>query len=267
MTKPEFDPNKPDRALVRHVVIRRLREDPSWREFSSVTGFQPYIEISPNSLNSFGYLAHEVWWRLLCNGVLAPGSDPNNDDLPKFHLTPLGELFIQTGEWPVYDPDSYLARLNRSITNPDSTVMAYLAEGLRSFEGGNFVASALVVGIAAERAFILLCQSTLDALANAKEKAEFKKIMARYQMKAKLDWVHQKLLTVQKKPPLGFPDNAIIATTAIYDLLRCQRNNLGHPQPTPPALSPEQVLNNLLIFPGFYGTVEAVRVVLQNAPI
>jgi len=124
-----------------------------------------------------------------------------------------------------------------------------------------------MVGIAAERAFILLCQSTLDSLADAKEKAEFKKIMARYQMKAKLDWVHQKLLTVQKKPPLGFPDNAIIATTAIYDLLRCQRNDLGHPQPTPPALLPEQVLDYLLVFPGFYGTIESVRAVLRTATI
>lgn len=267
MAKPKFDPNNPDRALVRHAVIRRLREDSSWREFSSAAGFQPYVEIGPNSLSLFGYLAYEVWWRLLCTGILAPGSDSNNWDLPKFHVTPLGAVFIQTGEWPVYDPESYLARLKRTIPNLDSTVLAYLAEALRSFESGNFVASALMVGIAAERAFILLCQSTFDALANAREKADFKKIMARYQMKAKLDWVHQKLLTVQKKPPLGFPDNAIIATTAIYDLLRCQRNDLGHPQPTPPSLSPEQVLDYLLVFPGFYATVESVRAVLQNATI
>ncbi|HWN99581.1 MAG TPA: hypothetical protein VNS63_09960 [Blastocatellia bacterium] len=123
-------------------------------------------------------MAREVWWGLQSNGILAPGKDPNNDDLPNFHLTPLSGVFIQTGEWPVYDPDSYLARLIRTTANPDSTVLAYLAEGLRSFKSGNFVASALMVDIAAERAFILLCQSTLDSLANAKEKAEFKKIMA-----------------------------------------------------------------------------------------
>lgn len=267
MAKPKFDHNNPDRALVRHVVISRLREDPSWREFSSAEGFKPYVEIGPNSLNLFGYLAREVWWRLLCNGILAPDSDPNNSDLPKFHLTPLGEVFIQTGEWPVYDPDTYLARLKRTIPNPDSTVVAYLAEGLRSFESANFVASALMVGIAAERAFILLCEATLNALADAKERAAFSKIMGRYQMKPKLVWVHEKLLAVLKNPPLGFPDNAIIATTAIYDLLRCQRNDLGHPQSKPPALSPEQVLDYLLVFPGFYSTVESVRAVLQTARI
>lgn len=86
-------------------------------------------------------------------------------------------------------------------------------------------------------------------------------------MKPKLDWVHKKLLAVQKSAPSGFPDNAIIATTAIYDLLRCQRNDLGHPQPKPPALLPEQVLDYLLVFPGFYATVESVRSVLVNATI
>jgi hypothetical protein len=268
MSRPRFDPNNPDRTIVRHMVIRRLREEQSWRTFTAPeVGFQAYVDIEPGSLSHFSYLAREVWWQLLCTGILAPGKDPTNADLPDFHLTPLGEAFIQSGEWPVYDPESYLARLNASIPIPDATVLAYLAESLRSFERGNFVASTIMVGIAAERAFILLCDSMLNALADVKERSVLSKKMERYQMKPKLDWVHAKLLAMQKKPPLGLPDNAVIATTAIYDLLRCQRNDLGHPQPKPPTLSPEQVLNYLLVFPGFYRTVESVRGVLKNASI
>lgn len=47
--------------------------------------------------------------------------------------------------------------------------------------------------------------------------------------------------------------------TAIYDFMRCQRNDLGHPRATPPNVSREDAFVNLQIFPRYYQTAEEVR--------
>jgi hypothetical protein len=56
-----------------------------------------------------------------------------------------------------------------------------------------------------------------------------------------------------------FPDNATLMVTAMYDLIRCQRNELGHPRETPPSVSKEDAFVNFQIFPRYYETSEVVR--------
>lgn len=49
----------------------------------------------------------------------------------------------------------------------------------------------------------------------------------------------------------------------IYDLMRCQRNEVGHPRATPPAISREDAFVNLQVFPRYYQTAEEVRAFLS----
>ena len=65
--------------------------------------------------------------------------------------------------------------------------------------------------------------------------------------------------SLQAAKPTGFPENVSIMITAIYDLLRGQRNDLGHPRETPPMLSREDAFVNLQIFPRYYQTAETIR--------
>lgn len=78
-------------------------------------------------------------------------------------------------------------------------------------------------------------------------------------MKPKLDWVHNKLQSLQSRRLAGLPDNAALALTAIYDFLRSQRNDLGHPREVPPVVDREEAFVNLQIFPRYYQTAEALR--------
>ncbi len=260
MSKIKFDFKNPDFSLVRQVIFRRLREDSSWDQLDpGGEGFLPYVEMAGNEIGTFAFYAKEVCWQLLCTGVLAPGKNPENPDRPWFHITAFGRLLIQSGEWPANDPAGYIARLKQKIPTPDATVLAYLSEALCSFERGNVIASMVMLGIAAERVFLLLCEATENALTNPSEKKAFSGLLKRFSMKPKLDWLHQKFQALQQKPPAGFPDNAVIMVTAIYDLLRCQRNDLGHPRPMPPSLSPEDAYANLQVFPRYYEIAEVIR--------
>src|SRR5438067_1573799 len=140
--------------------------------------------------------------------------------------------------------------------------MAYLLESLNSMRRGTPVASTVMLGIGAERVFILVAESLENALSDADEKNNLHRVLNRYPMKPKLDWVHDKIQRIQEQRLAGFPDNATLMVTAIYDLIRCQRNELGHPQDLPPNISKEDAFVNLQIFPRYYETSESVRTFL-----
>jgi hypothetical protein len=117
-----------------------------------------------------------------------------------------------------------------------------------------------MLGVAAERVFLLLCESLAAALADPTEEKEFGKVLGRFAMNPKLQWVHQKIQTINAQ---GFPENPNIKVTAIYGFVRGQRNDLGHPREVPPAVSQEDAFVNLQVFPRYYQTAEEVRAFLS----
>jgi hypothetical protein len=273
--KIPFDPRNPDLDAVRQIVVERLRRDTTWRQLDNTgEGFAPFVDyVAPteferqNGRSALLFLAQEVFWQLVIEGVLAPGMDSSNLKLPWFHITKHGRAVLNSTEPQPYDPTGYLARLRERIVSPDATVMAYLAESLETFRKANRVASAVMLGIAAERVFLLLCDSLAAALSTPAEKSAFAKLLDRFPMKPKLDWVHGKIQQIQKQAPSGFPDNATIMLVAIYDLMRCQRNELGHPRESPPQMERQDAFVNLQIFPRYYEIAENVRRFLAANPV
>jgi hypothetical protein len=192
---------------------------------------------------------------------MSPGRNAENLDLLHYRLTEYGQKVLAAEAAHPYDQVGYMARLNALAPPTDATVAAYMGEALVSFHRGTPVASIIMLGIAAERVFLLVCDSLLSALISSSEKAQFTKLRDGMAMKPKLDWVHEKLLLLQRRSPRlpGFPDDATQTVTAIYNLLRVQRNDLGHPSDTPPPPKRDEAFRSLLIFPGFYGAAEELR--------
>lgn len=271
--KIPFDPGTADIDIARQIVFARLRKDPKWDQLDKTgEGFAPFVEYVPSPGWTDGrprllVLAHDVFWQLVCEGVLSPGSDSSNSNLPFFHVTEYGKLVLTSSEPQPYDPTGYLAALRDRIAAPDPTVLAYLAESLETFRRSNLVASTVMLGIAAERVFLLLCDSLEGALSNPSEKSAFAKLVKAFPIKPKLDWAHQKIQQIQNQRLTGFPDNATIMTIAIYDLIRCQRNDLGHPREVPPNVKRADAFVNLQIFPRYFELAEEVRVFLASHPV
>ena len=177
--------------------------------------------------------------------ILAPGLNAQNPNLPWFHVTRYGRQVLNAAEYQPHDPTGYLSRLRDRVEKPDATVVVYLSEALEAFRRGTLVASMVMLGVAAERVFDLLCGSMEVALADPAEKQRFSKLLRGFHIKPRLDWLHDKMRTIQEARPAGFPENASLMITAIYDLMRCQRNDLGHPREIPPRLSIEDANANL----------------------
>jgi hypothetical protein len=260
MSKILFNPRQPDLEAIRRMMFDRLRTDLRWNSFNSLgNDYSGYVEFEGRSQEQLAFYVLQVFWQLVNEGILAPGNGGQSPNLPWFHITEYGKTVIKTGLSNPHDATGYLERIRTNTTNPDATVMAYLSESLNSLRHGTAVASTVMLGIAAERVLVLVGESLENALSDPSEKSDLSRILRRYQMKPKLDWIHGKIQQIQDKRVSGFPDNATLMVTAIYDLIRCQRNELGHPRDTPPNISKEDAFVNLQIFPRYYETSEIVR--------
>jgi hypothetical protein len=177
-----------------------------------------------------------------------------------FHLTDHGKKVVAEPDYQPHNPVEYLRKLGTNIPAPDATVLAYLQESLHCYGRGLVVASTMMLGIAAERVFLLVCDSLLAALNDVAEQAALAKILDRNPTKPKLDWVTEKLRKIQApKRPADLPEDVDIKIPGIYNLIRYQRNELGHPRELPPTVTRDDAYGYLRLFPSYYVTAEAVR--------
>jgi hypothetical protein len=257
MNKIAFDPNEEGGLeLARAILLERLRTDKTWVSINSYDpGFDPYVEYIGNDESrariKLLVLIQEVFWEFIIQGIIAPGTSLGTT-LPWFHITEYGKKVLEAEEFLPHDPTGYLRRFRVDVVSPDLTVEAYLSESLNCFTRGSYIASIVMLGVASERAFLLLCDSLLNALSDPNEKSAFETVLKINAVKPKEDWVLNKIQVIQKMRPRPLPDNVNIMLTVIFDFIRSQRNSLGHPQEKPPKISREEAYVNLRIFPGYY---------------
>ena len=257
-----YDPAKPDMDAVRRIFFDLLRADPNANQLDTTgAAYERFVNYVNNNRQPQVLAFHvtEVFWQLLIEGIVTPGMNSANQNLPWFHVTDYGKKVLAAEAGHPHDETGYLARVRTRVHQPDATVLSYLSESLAAFRRGTPVASTIMLGIAAERVFLLVCDSLSAALRDPTEKATFDALLQRFPIKPKLDWVHTKLLDLQNRRSPGLPDNATLAVTAIYDFLRTQRNDLGHPRETPPSVDREEGFANLQIFPRYYQVAEELR--------
>jgi hypothetical protein len=269
MSKIHFDPKEEGgMELTRAIVLERLRKDKDWRQFDlSGTGFDNYVEYigdPGDGRKRLVFLAQDVLWEFMIQGIIAPGLNVSNPNLPWFHITEHGKKVLAKEELLPHDPTGYLDRFRKEIKNPDKTVEAYLSESLNCFTRGNFIASIVMFGVASERAFLILCDSLLNTITDTKEKLKFQKILEQRAIKPKMDWVLNKIQVIQSGSPRPLPDNVNIMLASIFDFIRCQRNDLGHPQETLPKVTKEDAYVNLRIFPNYFKMVNEVSDYLKK---
>jgi len=269
MSKINFDPKEEGGLeLARAIVLERLRNDTNWNQYDhSGSGFGRFVEYigdPTKGRRKLAFLAQDVLWEFMIQGIIGPGLNVDNPNLPFFHITEYGKKVLAGGEFLPHDTTGYLERFHNEITNPDPTVESYLSESLNCFTRNNLIASVIMLGIASERTFLLLCGSLLDSLADTTEKLKFQKILDQRAIKPKMDWVFNKIQAIQSKSPRPLPDNVNIMLASIFDFIRCQRNDLGHPQEKPPKVTREDAYVNLRIFPSYFKMLNQVINYLTN---
>jgi hypothetical protein len=207
-----------------------------------------------------------VFWQLISQGVLTPGMNTANPNLPWFRLTQYGKKVIQEKRFLPHDPTNYMKSFRVEVSNPDPIVISYLEESLNCFSSGCFIASTFMLGIASEVTFLNLCTILLSALKDTTEHKQFTKIMDKISMISKFNFVRDKIEKILKSSSNGLPEDVIISLLSIFELIRKQRNDLGHPQNIP-IITRDEVFVFLRMFPHYCKTVQSLETYLKHNKI
>jgi len=149
-----------DKATLRPHVFEILKKTPQTHFHAIENDLRKLVE----SYERHDVLTlQEILWELLVQGVLAPGKNSLNLNLPFVHLTEYGALCLDDGCALAHDPDRYLEKLADTVGNRiDAFVLNSVREALAVFLGGNWSAAVILLARIAEHLFDQLA----DALVN-----------------------------------------------------------------------------------------------------
>jgi len=96
----------------------------------------------------------EILWELLVQGVLAPGKNSLNLNLPFVHLTEYGTRCLEDGSTLVHDPEQYVEKLLEKTGGRASAFVQHaVQEALAVFLAGSWASAILHLARAAEELF------------------------------------------------------------------------------------------------------------------
>lgn len=173
----------------------------------------------------------ECVWSLIIQGIVVPGisNDAYNANLPWIQVTEWGKACLEKGEYMPYETSLFLARLKKEIPNLDSNVELYLKEALNSFRSGNYLAVAVMTGVAAERILIVLRDAIHAAIQQDDGKKKFIDRTENQIAKRIYEAVSAKIDPVREQLPAPLQDSIGTELDGIFNEIRRTRNDAGHP--------------------------------------
>jgi hypothetical protein len=189
-----------------------------------------------------------IIWDLIIEGVVRPGlNDGNNNDLPFFHVTDFGRQRLKDGPRSPYDPDGFLKRLRTDVPDLDPIIITYLNESLHTFRIGCLLSSTIALGCASEKALLLLIAGYTNALPNPM-RDKFHKNTEGRMIKRQFDEFRKMVDShLKAQLPLDLGDGLDVTLNAVFEMIRTQRNDAGHP--TGKEVVREQAYASLVVFP------------------
>ena len=205
--------------------------------------------------------ARETFHDFYREGVINSGeriSSNQSMKWPFFRVTSYGRKVLASTEYEPHDAGGYLARLKTAIPAIDKDILRYLEESLACFHRGTLLASAVMLGCAAEKAALLLIEGFGAAIQNPNDQAKYLKETDAWMISKKYAALWKRLEPLSKSLPSGLGDDLHTILDRIFDLIRTTRNAAGHP--TGKTIEREVMHANLLLFPTYcrrvYGLID-----------
>jgi hypothetical protein len=171
----------------------------------------------------------QIVWEFILQGILAIGLDELNPDFPFVSITEHGKQVLESGQTLPYDPDGYLKKLRTEIPNLDPIIEMYLSESLQAYLKGLIFSSAVMLGVASEKAFLILLEAFTNALTDPQKKQRFLSIQESIQTKRKFDQLKNEIMAIRSTLPRELSEDLESQFDGIFNLIRITRNDAGHP--------------------------------------
>ena len=173
----------------------------------------------------------QLFWSLIAQGVIVPGLDQSNFDVPFFTLTDFGRRVVNSPDPVPHDPDGYLSHLASVAPNVDEIARSYIAEGLECFRRGVYRASLVMLGVAAEKLVLDLAAVVAEKLP-PNESNKLSGIAEQRRIAVIFDETIKHLQTRLDRLPGALSDRLPEHLGGIFTIIRVHRNEAGHPTAT-----------------------------------
>lgn len=207
---------------VRRAVLAHLlsKGDPRFGHWYLVAGVGKQAECTQD----------EVWealWSLAGDGLIYLNPSGQGSDNWRWRLSKIGQHAAEGGSWEPRDPDGFLVRLRREIPDLDNLVEMYFAEALGAFSGRCYLASSVMLGVAAERSFEITAEAYADSAVPGAEGVAKALQNSRSSYFAKWTEFRKRIEPVRNQIPDDLADPIML--DAVANLIRLTRNEAGHP--------------------------------------
>jgi hypothetical protein len=169
-------------------------------------------------------------WQMLSDGLVWINYQQSAPENWQWKLTERGIRAAKDKDYDPDDPESFLLRLRQRIQDLDDLVIRYTSEAVHSYHSACYLACAVMVGVASERAFQLLGEAFVSWPPAGGAEA-FQRIFEspRQNYVAKFREFRKALEPQRANLPADLRDNLALTLDSVLDLLRVMRNEAGHP--------------------------------------
>lgn len=193
--------------------------------------FNPAYLVNPIA-QQVGCRPHEVWealWGLVGDGLiyLDTAGQGSGTDNWQWRPSQIGIKAATSGGWEPRDPEGYLRRLRRFKPPIDEGSLLYVEEALRAFNARCYLATSVMLGVAAERVFNGLAEAFVAANPTTTAKLSAAINNPRSSQNTRFEELRKALDPIRAQLPSGLADP--LTLDAVADLLRITRNEAGHP--------------------------------------
>lgn len=173
----------------------------------------------------------EATWSLISQGLAYIDYSQPSVDNWTLHLTPAGEAAAGDQSINPDSPGEYLQRLRADVPGASATVWQYANEALASYVNRCYLASAVMLGVASEAAFLEMAEAFAGWLPEG-ERERYSSLINKRNAAylAKFEDFRRKLEPRKPDLPEDLSDGMALTLDSVLDLLRIYRNEAGHPR-------------------------------------
>lgn len=170
----------------------------------------------------------EIISNFLNEGILMWGLNRSNLAPPFMRITSYGGKVLASEDVVPHDPDGFIKSFKEKVPNVDELILLYLVESIQTFRNNNLLSSLVMLGVASEASFNLLYDSFTKSLTGPK-KQKFERLATNISLKTKFDELMKELKRIEPSLPKDISENLESEIGGIFNLIRYQRNDAGHP--------------------------------------
>jgi len=262
-----------DRELLRHLLLTFLKQNNGPHlQLSSIYGGVATLAVNgghfprpQNFVGGTGFLSveilpetdrlvlQELTWEMIIQGILTPGSNWENPNLPFVRVTEYGNRCLAESTILPHDYGTYLATIQQVAPNTDPTFLLYLTESVEAFNKGLYISCTVNLGIASEQLTVLLVEAYKQAIADQTNRTKFEQAIGKQRHIAyQFEELFKRLVANKTAFPADIGDD-LDMIKFLAEIIRKERNDAGHP--TGRSFTREEALVLLIAFPAHYKTV------------